>query len=60
MKCTLSVVTQDVPGVLMKVANLFYKRNCNIESLSVSQTVQPGFSRFTIMIYSDEWTHAQV
>jgi acetolactate synthase-1/3 small subunit len=44
----------------MKVANLFYKRNCNIESLSVSQTVQPGFSRFTIMIDSDEWTHAQV
>ena len=60
MKCTLSVVTQDVPGVLMKVANMFYKRNCNIESLSVSQTTQAGLSRFTIMIDTDEWTHEQV
>jgi acetolactate synthase-1/3 small subunit len=60
MKCTLSVVTQDFPGVLMRVADLFYRRNCNIESLSVSQTNQAGLSRFTIMIDADEWTHAQV
>jgi acetolactate synthase-1/3 small subunit len=60
MKCTFSIVTQDVPGVLMRIASLFYRRNYNIESLSVSQTDQRGFSRFTIMIDADEWAHNQV
>jgi acetolactate synthase-1/3 small subunit len=44
----------------MRIASLFYRRNYNIESLSVSQTDQTGFSRFTIMIDADEWAHDQV
>jgi acetolactate synthase-1/3 small subunit len=60
MRCTFSVVTQDAPGVLMRIASLFYRRNYNIESLSVSPTDQTGLSRFTIMIDADEWAHDQV
>jgi acetolactate synthase-1/3 small subunit len=44
----------------MKVSSLFYRRNYNIESLSVSQTNTVGISRFTIMIDADEWAHEQV
>ena len=60
MKRTFSVLTQDNPGVLMRIASLFYKRNYNIASLSVSQTNNPGISRFTIVIDADEWGHDQV
>ena len=60
MRCTFSVLTQDSPGVLMRISNLIYRRNYNIVSLSVSQTGTPGISRFTIVIEGDEWALAQV
>ncbi|MDR1508879.1 MAG: acetolactate synthase small subunit [Synergistaceae bacterium] len=60
MRCTFSVITQDSPGVLMRIASLIYRRNYNITSLSVAQTDTPGISRFTIMVDADEWAHAQV
>jgi acetolactate synthase-1/3 small subunit len=44
----------------MRIACLFYKRNYNIESLSVSSANLPGISRFTIVIEGDEWAHEQV
>ncbi|MDR1580899.1 MAG: acetolactate synthase small subunit [Synergistaceae bacterium] len=60
MRCTFSVLTQDSPGVLMRIASLIYRRNYNIASLSVSQTNTSGISRFTIMVDADEWAHEQV
>ena len=60
MICTFSVLTQDSPGVLMRIASLFYKRNYNIASLSVAQTNDPETSRFTIVIEADERGHEQV
>jgi acetolactate synthase-1/3 small subunit len=60
MRCYFSVLTQDSPGVLMRISSLFYKRNYNIASLSVSQTSDPGVSRFTIVVDADEWAHEQV
>jgi acetolactate synthase-1/3 small subunit len=60
MRCTFSVLTQDAPGVLMRIASMFYRRSYNIESLSVSPTDIKGISRFTIMIDADEWAHEQV
>jgi acetolactate synthase-1/3 small subunit len=44
----------------MRIASLFYKRNYNIASLSVSQTNDPGVSRFTVVVDADEWAHEQV
>lgn len=60
MRCTFSVLTQDSPGVLMRISNMIYRRNYNIVSLSVSQTGTPDVSRFTIVIDGDEWMHEQV
>jgi acetolactate synthase-1/3 small subunit len=44
----------------MRIASLIYRRNYNIASLSVSQTNQPGISRFTIMVDAHEWAIEQV
>ncbi len=60
MRCTFSVLTQDNPGVLMRIASLIYRRNYNIVSLSVSPTGDQGVSRFTIVIEGDEWALDQV
>ena len=50
MKSTFSIVSEDSPGVLMRIASLIYRRGYNIESLSVGRTDVPGLSRFTIII----------
>ena len=53
MKCTLSVLSEDHPGVLMRIAGLIYRRGYNIESLSVGRTDTPGISRFTVVTEAD-------
>jgi acetolactate synthase-1/3 small subunit len=47
---TLSVLVQDRPGVLARVAGLFAARGFNIHSLAVGTTEEPGFSRMTIVV----------
>ena len=47
---TLSVLVEDRPGVLARVANLFAARGFNIHSLAVGTTEEPGFSRMTIVV----------
>jgi acetolactate synthase small subunit len=45
---TFSIVTKDLPGVLVRIALVFARRGYNIESLAVSPGAKPGFSRMTI------------
>ena len=45
---TLSLVTRDKPGVLVRIALVFARRGFNIESLAVSPGVTDGFARMTI------------
>jgi len=45
---TLSLVTRDKPGVLVRIALVFARRGYNIESLAVSQGIAEGFARMTI------------
>src|ERR1041384_8629780 len=47
---TLSVLVEDKPGVLARVAGLFSRRGFNIESLAVGRTEYPDISRMTIVV----------
>jgi acetolactate synthase-1/3 small subunit len=47
---TLSVLVEDKPGVLARVASLFSRRGFNIESLAVGPTEIPDVSRMTIVV----------
>lgn len=47
---TLSVLVEDKPGVLARVAALFARRGYNIHSLAVGATEQKDLSRMTIVV----------
>ena len=47
---TLSVLVENKPGVLARVASLFSRRGFNIESLAVGTTEIPDVSRMTIVV----------
>ena len=47
---TISVLVEDKPGVLTRVAGLFSARGFNIDSLAVGTTEEPGISRMTIVV----------
>jgi acetolactate synthase-1/3 small subunit len=51
---TLSVLVEDKPGVLARVASLFSRRGFNIESLAVGATEQKDMSRMTIVVSVEE------
>ncbi|OBI71275.1 acetolactate synthase small subunit [Mycobacterium sp. E740] len=51
---TLSVLVEDKPGVLARVASLFSRRGFNIQSLAVGATEQKNMSRMTIVVSVDE------
>jgi len=50
----LSVLVQNNPGVLARVASLFGRRGYNIDSLTVSETNNPGISIITLTVTGDE------
>src|SRR5437899_5859906 len=49
----LTVLVENHPGVLARVAGLFARRGYNIESLTVSVTDQPDISRMTLVVGGD-------
>ncbi len=51
---TISVLVEDRPGVLTRVAGLFAARGFNIDSLAVGPTEKPGMSRMTIVVTVDK------
>lgn len=57
---TLSVLVQDQPGVLARVASLFSRRGFNIESLAVGPTEVQDVSRMTIVVNVDRLPLEQV
>lgn len=52
---TFAVYVDNKPGVLNRVASLFRRRAFNIESLTVGHTEQPGISRMTVVVDTDEY-----
>ncbi|AKN17701.1 acetolactate synthase small subunit [Mycobacterium haemophilum] len=57
---TLSVLVEDTPGVLARVAALFSRRGFNIESLAVGATESKNMSRMTIVVSAEETPLEQV
>lgn len=46
----LSLLVEDKPGLLTRVAGLFARRGFNIESLAVGRSEVPGLSRITVVV----------
>jgi acetolactate synthase I/III small subunit len=57
---TLSVLVENKPGVLVRIAGLFSRRNFNIESLAVGPTEHEEISRMTIVVNCEEHPLEQV
>ena len=57
---TLSVLVENSPGVLARVASLFSRRAYNIDSLAVGPTEDELYSRMTIVVNVEEHGLAQV
>ena len=57
---TLSVLVENKPGVLARVAGLFSRRGFNISSLAVGETENPDVSRITIVVNADSSPLEQV
>ena len=57
---TISVLVEDKPGVLTRVAGLFSARGFNIDSLAVGPTEASGLSRMTIVVNVESKTLEQV
>ncbi|MFC3811148.1 acetolactate synthase small subunit [Lacihabitans lacunae] len=54
MQYTICVFTENSIGLLNKITVIFTRRRINIDSLTVSETVRLGVSRFTIVIKHDK------
>ncbi|HQR28108.1 MAG TPA: acetolactate synthase small subunit [Nocardioides sp.] len=59
-KHTLSVLVEDKPGVLARIAGLFSRRGFNIDSLAVGPTELPDVSRMTIVVSVEDLPLEQV
>ena len=57
---TLSVLVENKPGVLARIAGLFSRRGFNIESLAVGPTEHPDVSRMTIVVSVEDFPLEQV
>jgi acetolactate synthase-1/3 small subunit len=56
----LSLLVEDKPGLLTRVAGLFARRGFNIESLAVGPTEIKGLSRITVVIDVEDLPLEQV
>lgn len=53
-RLVLSLLVENNPGVLSRVAGLFSRRGYSIDSLSVGKTNQPNISRMTVVANGDK------
>jgi acetolactate synthase I/III small subunit len=56
----LSLLVEDKPGLLTRVAGLFARRGFNIESLAVGHSEVPGLSRITVVVDVEDQPLEQV
>lgn len=54
MRHTISVLVENKPGVLARIADLFSARAYNIASLAVSETLDPAVSYMTMVVEAED------
>jgi acetolactate synthase I/III small subunit len=57
---TISVLLENKPGALLRVAGVLSARGYNIESLTVAKTLDPALSRMTIVVDVEDRIRTQV
>ncbi len=50
----IAILVDNAPGILTRVASMFNRRAFNIDSLTVSETENPDYSRITISLKGDQ------
>ena len=59
-KHVISILVENKPGVLQRVAGLFSRRNFNIDNITVGKTTDPQISRITITTRGNDRTIEQI
>ncbi len=49
---TLTLLVRDAPGVLVRVAQVFARRGCNINAIVVSPHTEESWSIMTVVVYN--------
>ena len=57
---TISILVENRPGVLARVAHVFARRGFNLESLAVSRTEDHTVSRITVVVAGDDTQFKQI
>ena len=56
----IAILVDNAPGILTRVASMFNRRGFNIDSLTVSETENPKYSRITISLTGDKSIARQI
>jgi acetolactate synthase I/III small subunit len=57
---TISILVENQPGVVARIAHVFARRGFNLESLAVSRTEDNTVSRMTIVVAGDDDAFKQI
>jgi acetolactate synthase-1/3 small subunit len=60
MRHTISIVVANQAGELSRIIGLFSARGYNVETISVGKTLEPNWSKATIVTNGDERTIEQI
>ena len=59
-KHVVSMLVEDQPGVLTRIAGMFARRNFNIDTITVGKTTKRGISKMVITVIADDFVLEQV
>ena len=60
MQRVFSLLVDNNPGVLSRIAGLFSRRGYNVDSITAGTTADPSFTRITIVTSGDELILSQI
>lgn len=60
MRHTISIIVANQPGELSRIVGLFSARGFNIETITVGKTLEPEWSKATIVTHGDDRTVDQI